>query len=104
MFKFTSNRFNNYLYIVNYIRRMEEIETLKKFLFENIDDVKIFNQLSVPKIKIRNEKIVNDNLLKLNEEGKDDSYLKSYYNINLIKENKTIEETKFLRMIEEYVK
>jgi hypothetical protein len=104
MFKFTSNRFNNYLYIVNYIRRMEEIETLKKFLFENIDDVKIFNQLSVPKIKIRNEKIVNDNLLKLNEEGKDDSYLKSYYNINLIKENKTIEETKFIRMIEEYVK
>ena len=79
MFKFTTDKFNNYLYIVEYIRRMEEIETLKKYLFDNAEHKRIFERLSIPKLKIRNDEIVPENLFQLSKNDKDSSYLQSYY-------------------------
>lgn len=103
MFKFTTDKFNNYLYIVEYIRRMEEIETLKKYLFDNAEHKRIFERLSIPKLKIRNDEIVPENLFQLSKNDKDSSYLKSYYFNFEDKLNKTEEEKKFLRMIDAYI-
>jgi hypothetical protein len=103
IYNFTIDRFNNYLYINAFIRRMEEIETIKKFLFENGDDKRIFNQLSVPIIKSRNKNISEEkeNLLKIKKD-KDEAFLLGYYKTNLYNENKTKEEINLSRMIEDY--
>ena len=60
LYKSATIKFNNYLYIVEYIKRMENIETLKKFLFENLKDRNIFERLSIPKLKIRKNRIIQD--------------------------------------------
>lgn len=103
MFKFTSNKFNNYLYIVEYIKKMEEIETLKNYIIDCSEHRKLFDRLSIPKLKIRNDEIVVDNYFQLNKNDKDSKYLQSYYINFKDKKNKTQEEEKFIRMIGDYI-
>jgi len=103
LFKYTIDKFNNYLYIVEYIRKMEEIESLKKYLFDKTEDMTIFERLSIPKLKIRYDEIVHENLFQLTESDKGNSHLYEYLNNYEYKENKTKTEKKFIRMIEDYV-